>query len=457
MSAPPSEVVDRLERLAAQAPRTGIDADVIWQQGRRRRRGRQGAALAAAVAVGVLATAVTPTLLDRAQPVGTADSRTTMVLPDVVRQPGAWEPAFPSTPGRLSAVGTGTRSSLWSSRNAFWGVSAATGESRFLDLPDAAVDTGGKPALSADGRMLAYAVSGEVGEEPLAAGGLGAEDVAPVVGVAVLDLDTGHRDVWRIESDHGLWVGGMAWAGEVLWWSAGPVRAEGDTAVSARLRVRTWDLGTGEQDEPSGPSRHVGANAVGDAPGGFIEQRTSRRLELVTGGAPPVALRLTIPASAPTSAGTTDAAMSPDGARVAALLTPDASRYDDAPKAVLVGDVRQRELELRPVGDSVAQAILGWSSPTGVVVAAVDTVEEGRPRRANRAWTLDVSTGERTALLEFSGNTPQVAADAWAADVVAAPDAPFAPDPRLVGLGGAVVLAFSVSLWRDVRRRRGHA
>lgn len=53
----------------------------------------------------------------------------------------------------------------------------------------------------------------------------------------------------------------------------------------------------------------------------------------------------------------------------------------------------------------------------------------------NRAWVLDVRTGERTALMAFSGNTPQLAADALAAEVAPAPDAPFAPDPRLVGPG----------------------
>ena len=48
-------------------------------------------------------------------------------------------------------------------------------------------------------------------------------------------------------------------------------------------------------------------------------------------------------------------------------------------------------------------------------------------------------------------------AEAWAAEVVPAPDAPFAPDPRLVGLG---LLVASFVVWRlvvRVRRRRGDA
>lgn len=84
-------------------------------------------------------------------------------------------------------------------------------------------------------------------------------------------------------------------------------------------------------------------------------------------------------------------------------------------------------------------------------------VEDGRPPQPLRAWSLDVGSGERAPLLEFSGNAPEVAAEAWAAEVVPAPDAPFAPDPRLVGLG---LLAGAFVAWRlvvRVRRRRGDA
>ncbi|MCP3423646.1 hypothetical protein [Nocardioides pinisoli] len=68
-----------------------------------------------------------------------------------------------------------------------------------------------------------------------------------------------------------------------------------------------------------------------------------------------------------------------------------------------------------------------------------------------------MATGEREALLEFSGNFPQVAAEAWTADVVPAPGAAFAPDPRLVGLG---LLLAAFAGWRvavGLRRRRDHA
>ncbi len=453
MSAPPTDVVDRLQRLAAGAPGAGVDPDALWTRGRRRQRVRTGGVAAALVLVGLAGATTTPLLVERVQQVEPARTDDRMVLPDVIRQPGGWEPAFPSTPGRLSAVGTGTRSGLWSDRNAFWGVSAATGESRFLDLPGALELA--QPALSHDGSRVAYWIATAADVEALGRAG---ESAMLADGVAVLDLETGERDVWTVESDHGLWIGGLAWAGDVLWWSAGPAVAREDGALTARSRTRMWDLRASERDDVlNAAQRRVYANGVGDAPGGFIERRGSQRLAVVTGGEDPVTVRLTLPAGTPSSAGTADSTVSTDGSLVAMLLMLDASTYDGSPKAVLVGDLARGDVALRRVEDVSAQAVLGWRSADEVLVGGLDDVGEGRPRQANRVWTLDVTTGEQVALLEFSGNTPDVAADAWTAEVVPAPDAPFAPDPRLVGLG---LLAGSFVAWRlvvRVRRRRGDA
>lgn len=455
MSAMPTDVVDRLERLAAQAPARDVDPDALWTQGRRRQRVRTGMVGAALVVVALLGTATTPLLVQRGQQVEPAGSDDRMVLPDVLRQPGEWEPAFETVPRRLSAVGVGAKAGLWSSRNAWWGVSAATGESGFLDLPAAAVDGGGEPALSADGRRLAYWVSGEVDGVPIVAGQVG-EDLEPVVGIAVLDLETGERQVWEVASEHGLSVRGAAWAGDVLWWSAGPVRQDDESgAIIGTSELHTWDLRTGRRadanrDQPS-------LDQSGDAPGGFVEQRDARRLTRVVGGADPTTLRIKVPDGTPDAAGITEPTISTDGARVASLLMPNASVFDGAPMAVLVGVVTGRDVELRPLDGVEGEAIAGWRSPTEVVLLGLDDVEEGHPPRAQRASTVDVGTGERTPLLEYRGNTPLVAADAWTAEVVHAPDAPFAPDPRLVGLG---LLVAALVLWQvgtRVRSRRGHS
>jgi hypothetical protein len=283
-------------------------------------------------------------------------------------------------------------------------------------------------------------------------GGPSDEDTAPTVGVAVLDLRSGAREVWTVDSEHGLATNGLAWAGDVLWWAAGPISRSGDTGVMARdVAVRTWDAVTGERDEPSGPSARVSAQAVGDAPGGFVEQLGRRRLALVSDGSELRMVRLVLPAGSPRAAGTLDATVSPDGSRLAALLMPDATRYDDASRQLVAGPVDGAVLRLEPVDGAEAEALAGWRSPTEVVVATLDDVEPGRPQRARRASSLDVTTGARVPLLEFSGNTPQVAAEAWTAEVVPAPDAPFAPDPRLVGLG---LVGGAFVVWQVLRRRR---
>jgi hypothetical protein len=455
MSAPPGPAADRLERLAAHAPTGALDPDALWGSGRRRQRLRVGAALAAVVVVGLLGTVTTPLLVERADQVAPAGSDDRMVLPDVLRQPGGWEPSFPNPPGRLSAVGAGSKGGLLSGSNAWWGVSAATGESRFLDLPGAATDSSPEPALSADGRRLAYWVTGQVDGVPVANGEMG-DGLEPVVGVAVLDLETGTRDVWTVASEHGLFVGGLAWAGDALWWSAGPVRVEDSSAFSASMSTRTWNVATGERDEGPSDAGRLSLSELGDAPGGFVERWGKRRLTRVLGDAEPTTLRLVMPAGTPGRAGVTQPTMSPDGARVAALLVPDASRYDEDPKTVLVGGVSGRDVRLQRLDGVEEQGIVGWRSPTEVVAVGLAAAEDGHGPRAVHAWTLDVTTGNRSELMDFEGNTPQVAAEAWTAEVVPAPDAPFAPDPRLVGAGAIVVLAFGISLWRDLRRRRGH-
>jgi len=55
--------------------------------------------------------------------------------------------------------------------------------------------------------------------------------------------------------------------------------------------------------------------------------------------------------------------------------------------------------------------------------------------------------------VQFRGNVPNFAYDAWTAEVVPAPDAPWAPDPRLLGLGLAGLVYALVLVRRRVRRR----
>lgn len=455
MSAPPADVVDRLERLAARAPGGGMDPDAVWTRGRRRQRRRALGAVATVVAIGVLGTAVTPGLLARAQTVAPATAARSMVLPDTLRQPGGWEPAFPAAPGRLSAVGVGTRSGPLGDRSSVWGVSAATGESRFLDLPGALAVA--QPALSQDGTRVAYWLGTSADVDALGRAGEGA---MLADGVAVLDLESGERRAWTLESPHGLWIDGLAWAGDVLWWSAGPAKASAGALTGTQV-LHTWDLRAGRRTTVGRTAlgQPVSANGVGPAPDGFVESVGVRRTTRVTGDGPPTMLRFGLPddVTQEITRGIRQPAISTDGTRVAGLMAPDYYTESTSPLPLVAGRVDGRDAALSAVDGVEAGAVLGWRSPTEVVLASLDDMPPGRPPRALRAWTVDVTTGERSALLEFSGTTPQVAAEAWAAEVVPAPQAPFAPDPRLVG---AALLALALVVWRvvvRVRERRVHA
>ena len=463
MSAPPADVVDRLERLADHAPRGAAEPHALWEGGRLRQRRRTASMLAGVVAAGVLATAMTPAVLSGVEPPIAAPSQQ-MVLPDVLRAPGPWDPAFSVTPRRLSAVGVGQRSNLVSSSATLWGVSAATGESRWLELPGAVPSAGAEAQLSADGRRLAYWVTGETSEEPLATGGT--EDGTPVVGVAVMNLETGEVARWDVDSDHGLSVDGLVWAGDVLWWQAGPVVRLGTGVSRAEIRTRTWHLETGERLELGGKDERAAVNLSqpGHAPRGFVTLPRAFRLEHVTEADAPVDLRMDLPPDAPSAAGLVDPQMAPDGVRIAALMMRDATVFDDSDaKELLVGSATVGTVVLEPVGGVGAQALLGWRSPTEIVVVhpstGGDTDGDGA-RETRELWIADLSLPDRPGfepwIVVQSNSMPTFAMNAWRGDVIAAPDAPFAPDPRVVGLAGMVVIVFCVSLWRDLRRRRGH-
>ena len=243
MSTPPTAgVTDRLERLAAQAPRGLGDPARLWTQGRQRQRARWAGTAACLVLLAVLGAVAMPVAVQRTQGLVAVSPDDALRLPAVIRQPGEWEPAFPSAPGRLVAVGLGTRDGWWSSRNAWWGVSAATGESRFLDLPDAATGSDAAPALSADGRRLAYWITGTTPREPLRIDG---QD--PAVGVGVMDLETGDVERWFGGSRRGVATHALAWSGDVLWWSGSDYSDDSTPSqYGGHISVWTWDVGRSE-------------------------------------------------------------------------------------------------------------------------------------------------------------------------------------------------------------------
>lgn len=444
-----TDVVDRLERLAAHAPARAVEPDRLWSRGQRRQRARWVGVAACLVLLAVLGGVAVPAGVQRTQGVVTVAPDGAMVLPDVIREPGKWEPAFRGAPGRLVAAGVGTRGGWRGSRPALWGVSATTGESRFLDVPDVAAGTGTPAALSADGRRLAYWFTDDVEALPA---DLGPDDSMPVrpAGVAVVELATGDIERWDTESAYGLAADGLAWAGDVLWWTGGPVEPVGEVGTRSRVLAHTWDVATGERShaERNTPGSDLPLGTARSTADGFLANGL-RTLYLTQGDRLSRSVSLTRRIR-------NAAALSPDGTQVAAVLDPDPSSGASMEEldALVVGDLATGPMDMARVGDAKAADVYGWrSSHEVVVVTHAGTATE----RLHAAAVVDVRTAEMTRLLKFDGAIPTFAADAWSADVIEAPDAPWAPDPRVVGMVVLIVGAFVVSLARSLRRRRGHA
>lgn len=452
MSAPSGDVVDRLERLSEHAPTAVADPAALWATGRRRQRRAWAAVVACAAVLAGLGGLIVPPALELSQRPEVAASGSTLVLPDLIREPGGWEPEFPRVPGPLVAVGVGTRAGWWSSGIAWWGVSGKTGESRFLDLPGASTEADAQPELSADGTRVAYWVIGETPETVPDSAGMRDDDFRPVVGVAVLDLLTGDVRRWTTQSPRGMATVGLAWAGDVLWWSSGDWD-EGSTTSQGSYTVvnRSWDLSTDARREAAGgtPESRLSLSQTGPAPDGFLAA-TRHGIRSVTAQGVGPTVRFDRHVLTQESSMT---AVSPDGTRIAGIEQPDAEVVDDAPHALLVGTLATpgEVTELQQVAEVEAHAVLGWRSDREAVV--LTSVSGPVWRRDVSA--VDVGTGESRHLLDVEGNVPDVAADAWSAELVDAPDAPFAPDPRLVAFLVGLFLVVGAAVLRRVRSRRG--
>lgn len=449
MSTPPTtQVTERLERLAGQAPLVLADPERLWSQGRRRQRARWAGTAAGLVVLAVLGAVVVPPVIQGSPGLVAGAPDAGLILPDVVRQPGEWERAFPSAPGRLVAVGLGTRGGWWSPRSAWWGVSGETGESRFLELPDSVTSLDTRPALSADGRRLAYWFTGKTTDEPVIL-----EDEHPVVGVAVLDLVTGDAVRWEVDAPRGMRTDGLVWAGDVLWWSGGPYD-EGSTpnVRSSTIAVHTWDLSTGErQDLDEGnPLVRASLGTATPTPEGFLV--TGRRgIRLVQEGKVTSTISPNVPLHQQSSSGPS---LSPDGTLLVGIHDSDPDGFTGEPDPLVVGNLNARATQMNPVGNIETTAVHGWRSVNEVVI---ETYTGGEFDRVYGASTVDIDTGEVMPLLDFRGNVPSFVYDAWSAEVIEAPDAPWAPDPRLVALSVVILGWVALMVAKRVRRRRGGA
>lgn len=425
---------DRLVELADEAPHpTGPDRD-LWDRGVRIHRQRRLGTGAIAVTAAVLLAAVFAGSWLAAEPqIQPAAPGQELRLPDRFYSPSPWLPGTDDggSLGPLVAI-VGAERKGWTtgSANAIVGVSATTGEYRFLDLPGWPLYDPGLPgadfALSPDGSRLAYWYVGDEGHPRV-------DGVLRASGVAVYDAVTGETVRREIPTGAGLSGDALVWTGGRLWLDY-YVYDNARTNFARRGNRYVWNLGDGSWTQAPDALELWGAREQD----GLLVTHTERRLQVWDDTEVVRTIRL--------DGWIHGALLAPDGRRVLAWRDRMGRNVDSGDVVLLVGEVRRGQaVRLRELPDGEVGEAVGWRDSETVVV-----------HRYGRGFhSVDLEAGDtgqisRPAPINWSPGTV-VAQDAWTWPTYAAPEPPNTWDPRLVwGLVAGIVLAAGCALlvWR---------
>ncbi len=460
MSVESSELREGLDRLADEAG-SGVPPTDLWRRGVRRRRRRLAGGVVAAMLVVVAGGGLTGALWGTVAPtvVGPVAPASTPAIPDRVDTPSPWGPAASADHpvGPLAVVKGASRSRLPLQHvNGLVGVSAGTGEYRFLDLPGwQTVDADrADVALSPDGRWLAYwTVGKDIGDGRL--------PISPVTGVAAYDTVTGRVLRAPISSRLGLDPTLLAWVGAdrlaIGNWPVTERLADGYSATARRTLL--WTPGSGDPVPAPGRILDQASDGVRPAPEG-LTVANGTRVRLVDDDLRPVATyRLT---GLGRGAAVRDAWVSPDGRTLAAQVQPGSESGSESGPLVVtarlpVGGGAHDVATRRVTAASQTVALLGWRDAGHLVVRDVRGGDEG-------AFAVDAdpagsATRRLVRLVTVTGENwspgTAFASDLWAVPTVSRPGPPTVTDPRLVGAAGAGVVLVALVLAARRWGRRG--
>ncbi|MFN8079457.1 MAG: hypothetical protein U0Q19_07820 [Kineosporiaceae bacterium] len=465
-----SDLRERLDRLAEGAS-GDLDAAQLWTAGRRRHRLRTTAGALAVLLIATVSGLGGATVWQRtATSLPAAPPASGVYLPDRLVTPPAWlEGTEVKGPiGPLVALVGGARRDGWRTVRGVVGVSAHTGEYRFLDLPGAAESNPGTPRveLSPDGRWVAYWIGGR----QVAGAWL-------VTGLALYDTVTGQVRTHPVESDQGVLPRGILWEGQSAWFSYGQVTSVDESSLEIHsLPPLAWPVlgeprvvaGVGPDELPKAAADGLVLLAGLDNFAVVVNELVySRfRVEHIGNGSgwtvlsPPRAGRRLVaelwvpesqtspqPIESRLMVGDLDGALLPPQSRGIVLGGPTQDRIP----AVAMKDVSS--------APAVIQGLLGWRDADHVIAVL------GESGSAGKVASVDIHTGASEALTRLDvgdWSTLSVAAEAWTAPVAPAVIPDWPPDPRLVALaigGGVLVLALTGGAVRGrVRRsRRGRS
>lgn len=442
-----STLHDHLARLAdgatpaADAP-SGRD---LWERGRRyQRRRRAGTAVIAGVATVVVLVIGTVSWQRGAQPPVVAPAGAPVGLPSQVHAPSRWLPGTDGHPlGQLVAIMSAERGQWWGYEYETVGISASTGEYRFLDLLDQA--SGTDPSLAPDGLHVAYWTTGPTTGSPNTAGG----QSDTVAGVAVYDTVTGEVQQHLIETEHGLWDELLVWvdqdtlAIDFNQYVGGEGDSDMDQSSGREAPGLRWDLGEEPVPFPDIDGLSVGLPAPPSS-GGRVVLDSDDGIAIVSdagvrdiGGQGFIDPQtLAINPSGTMVAGVTDrGGRSPN--QVTAAPVPDRGRW-------LFADLTENRQNFRAVG---------WRDDQHVLV---ERRLGGRFSMRSGIYSVDVRTGDAELLLEQpEGSFRMVrwAGDLLDAPVVDRPEPPTPMSPRLTTFLLVLTLAgAALATWRWRRR-----
>lgn len=427
---------DRLADLADDAPPGGPVPD-LWDRARRYHRQRRAGTvvIAAAVVLGLLMLGSLDWWRSRPEPVPANGSP---ALPQHLWRPSKWLPGTDDAGplGQLAAVEAATRGSWGGDQEGVVGISAVTGEYRYLDLPDVVYPGFERVALSPDGRHVAYWYRGETAKSPNSSSG-------PTVGVAIYDSTTGDVVRHPVPTDHGLWAEDLVWADSdrlvfrYLQYQGGDADDEmSQSSGGDDSGLLAWSLDTGE------------VTRLGR--GQDVESSTGHGQLLLSGGRmtwldvdhPAQPIRFDMPDRGLMYI----AAVDDRGERVA---WPVGSRN---PNTVAIGSVDGGRVVSTEVPDSGRTfRVRAWLDADHILVDRRAGPGFGR----TALFDVDIRTGTSTEVLRYPmnnyGSGAVLARDLLDVPSVDRPAPPTPPDPRKLA-GGAAALVLgglgALVLWR---------
>ncbi len=234
---------EAFRELADEAPNldaTAASSSRTWRRARAaRRRGIMAVSLAViAVLISGVFVAVGLSGITKPAPAGPVPyDESKLAIPNHLWLPSPWTPgtADDGPLGPLALIGHAPRHTSWfhSEQSSLFGVSAATGTYRFLDLPGAVDEA--NAALSPDGRRIAYFSSGDVP-------GLG----NTVTGYSVYDTTTGAVSTHLVASRFGISPNGVTWSGDSGSVVACMSRNLAEPSTSRQMPAEIWRPGTSQ-------------------------------------------------------------------------------------------------------------------------------------------------------------------------------------------------------------------